>query len=237
MSDRRRMSRGPLKHGSENSMHGDENPPTDFTHNEWVTTRDALFNGCKGKRRTKHRKAYDVAKSMNKIQEYYGELCEIVMMNGRKCAEFYVDGFLLSAQERKRKMNLSEKLRLVEERIGSDWHDRLHELREMGNTPAHENKFYPKDKPVVVSIVYNMAYLIAKDLKLLPRHERKASAKRGVTLCREIGRELHDRLHKPLLISPVFLFVILLCSSILLCKIFRSDETPSDVMAGCVCVE
>eukprot|EP00466_Bigelowiella_natans_P021630 jgi/Bigna1/146705/aug1.119_g21413 len=184
------MSAEPLKYGSKSKMHDDANPPTGFTHDEWVKLRDAIFFGCKGKGGVKHKNAHDVALSMNKIQEDYHRSCEIVMLNGRKCAEFFVKGFLLTVQERKGVANLSDNIKTVKGRITSDLHSRLHQLREKGNLPAHQNKFNPADKPVVAYNVYLIAKWIAKDLKLLPSSEQLMQKK---TLS---VKQVCDLLHK-----------------------------------------
>eukprot|EP00466_Bigelowiella_natans_P001938 jgi/Bigna1/140702/aug1.57_g15410 len=184
------MSAEPLKYGSKSKMHDDANPPTGFTHDEWVKLRDAIFFGCKGKGGVKHKNAHDVALSMNKIQEDYHRSCEIVMLNGRKCAEFFVKGFLLTVQERKGFANLSDNIKTVKGRITSDLHSRLHQLREKGNLPAHQNKFNPADKPVVAYNVYLIAKWIAKDLKLLPSSEQLMQKK---TLS---VKQVCDLLHK-----------------------------------------
>ena len=78
---------GPLRNGSTRVMHTDpSHPPTEFTHEEWVVLRDALYN-LDPHRSVEHRIAREVGKMMNNIQHAYRGALRRVSGEGRRIAE------------------------------------------------------------------------------------------------------------------------------------------------------
>ena len=149
-------------------MHRDpDHVPTDFTHAEWMATKDALF-AVKGVEN-------EVAKAMNLMQRYYGELMNTVGNKGRNVAELIaacLDGGSATsgghvglntriAPRGKRAGTLTERLETGKFVPGRVFDEAtlvlLRRLQRLCNPASHPKGMPPVDRVPVVHAVYALA--------------------------------------------------------------------------------
>ncbi len=133
----------------------------------WTKLRNNLFNKFpKGARDKRAHAVRSIAKYMNLMQHYYGELFKEVGTNGRLIVEASLVVFGYDGAEHGKdaysKINAAKNAGA----ISPDTAAQLHELRTASNKGVHfgTKDFTPNDKPLVANAAFRVASLVYSDL-------------------------------------------------------------------------
>jgi hypothetical protein len=183
---------------STQKMYRDSHPPTAFSHSQWVELRDTLFQ-TKQHTHSDNRCLilYEIAVSMNQLQDAYGECIATVGDHGRLIAESVAE--LLKIQEFPVSSTLGTQITLLQ-REGVD----IRVLKDLNlinstSTRVDQQNTKPADKPVVADSVYALASHVLKTAQSggwLPEKPPATLTDRLVVLERSLG--LRAGRHEPL---------------------------------------
>jgi hypothetical protein len=148
------------------SMHLDsDNPPNQFSHQEWMSLKDALCNDDGAA------KLKDIAEAMHIAQRYYGELRNTVGTKGRVLAEIaaklYVVGgggggasggyVPLNDQLAAMRGQLASQTFVPGRVFDATTMRHLLTLQTLGNKASHPGGISPRDRPDIVHAMYAVA--------------------------------------------------------------------------------